>query len=322
MNAKIVAVSAAATLSFSCVHQKQASIKVPSHSQPAMERQVRNAIEAGEGDLLIQELRQRMASHPDDVRPRLELARHYQSLGFSELALEHYRLAAERFPQSGEVHLKLARTLRETGERAEAARLLEAFLKRFPQTTPEFSSWLGILRDELGEWGKGEDSHREALTLAPQTAYLHNNLGYNLLKQGRLPEAETAFKSALKLQPELEVARNNLGSAVAPKGGEAIAHWQSVSDPASAHSNMAAWFIEQGQYAEARRELDVALGYNRSHASALRNLELVSGLDGRPTSIPVRPVLTRAQRLRAVVKRIFVGNPVESKGNAGYSASR
>ncbi len=321
LNLKLTAVSVAAVLSLSCVRQKQASVKLPANSQPVMERQVRNAIEAGDGDLLIRELRRRMAAHPDEVNPRLELARHYRSLGFSELALEHYRLAAERFPQSGEVHLKLAKALREAGERAEAVQSLDGFLKRAPQTTPEFHSWLGILRDELGKWQQGEISHREAVALAPQAAYLHNNLGYNLLKQEKLAEAEAEFQSALKLQPRSEVARNNLGSAVASRGGEAIVHWQSVSDPASAHSNMAAWLIEQGQYVEARKELDIALGYNRTHAAALRNLELLSAVDGRPASIAFRPVSTTVQRVRSAVRRIFVSDR-ESKGNAGQTASR
>jgi Flp pilus assembly protein TadD len=322
MNAQVILLSGALAFSLSCVHQKQVAVRVPPHSQPAMERQVRNAVAAGDGDLLIRELRRRMAAHPGEAAPRLELARHYQDLGFSELALEHYRLAAERFPLSGEVHLKLARALREAGEQPEAVRLLEAFLARAPQRTPEFDSWLGILRDETDQWREGETSHRKALSLAPQAAYLHNNLGYNLLKQGRLPEAESEFQTALKLQPASEVARNNLGAAVAPKGGEAILHWQSVSDPASAHSNMAAWLIEQGRYPEARKELDIALGYNKSHAAALRNLELVSGLDGSPASVPVKSVLTRAQRVRAALKWLFFGGAADSNGNANQTASR
>ena len=47
---------------------------------------------------------------------------------------------------------------------------------------------------------------------------------------------------------------------------EAVANWQSASDPATAHNNLAAVWIEKGNYPEARKELDLALGYNRAHS--------------------------------------------------------
>ena len=77
--------------------------------------------------------------------------------------------------------------------------------------------------------------------------------------------------------------------ALASTPGDALLHWQSISDPATAHSNMAALLIEQGRYPEARKELDLALGYNKSHAAALSNLKLVSELDGKPAVIPMKP---------------------------------
>ena len=85
------------------------------------------------------------------------------------------------------------------------------------------------------------------------------------------------------------MARNNLGMALANKPDQAAVNWQSVGDPAAAHNNMAALLIQQGRYAEARKELDLALGYNRTYPAALNNLRLVSELDGKPASIPAKP---------------------------------
>jgi len=62
-----------------------------------------------------------------------------------------------------------------------------------------------------------------------------------------------------------------------------------IRAPPRPHSNMAALLIEQGKYAEARQELDLALGYNRANAAALSNLKLVSELDGKPAVIPIKP---------------------------------
>lgn len=301
----------ASALAVSCAHKNPAARYQAAPS--AMERQVQNAIDAGDGDLVARSLRERMMAAPDNLAVRMELARHYQERGYREIALEHFRLAASRFPDSGEAHLMLARALRDAGIKGEAAAGLAQFLKAHPQQSPEFAAWLGILQDDLGRWPEGEAAHRAALELAPNADYLHNNLGYNLLMQGRREEAAAQFRAALKLQPKSALARNNLALALAstPEGGtqrEAITQWQSVSDPASAHSNMAALLIEQGRYPEARRELDLALGYNRNHPAALNNLRLISQLDGKPAFIPMKPVQSRWARWKSTLRKA-VGGP-------------
>lgn len=315
-NAKLLVITPG-LLALSCTHQTRSSLTPATLRQPsAMERQIRNAVDAGDGDFVAATLREAMAAHPENERYRLDLAEHYQRLGFPDLALEHYRLAAERFPQSAEVELRLVKTLRAAGQSAEAVQSLAAFLDRAPTKAYELHSWLGILRDETGAWKDGETAHRKALELGGKSGFLHNNLGYNLLRQGRLSEAATEFEAALRLAPSSEVTRNNLALALAGKPDaasqrEAVLQWQSMSDPASAHNNLAASLMERGELAAARRELDIALGYNKSHAPALRNLQLVAGLDGRPVSIPVRPVRARARMVKRLLHRIFIGGPME-----------
>src|SRR5262245_475623 len=61
---------------------------------PVWERQIRNAIDAGDGDYEIQTIRQKMVANPDDLQLRLQLAQHYRKRGYPEVAIEHYRLAA------------------------------------------------------------------------------------------------------------------------------------------------------------------------------------------------------------------------------------
>ena len=139
------------------------------------------------------------------------------------------------------------------------------------------------------KWARGplgEPAHRKAVELAPGQDTLHNNLGYNLLMQKKSEEAAAEFREALRLNPASLVARNNLGLALAnSNAAQAVATWQSAADPATAHNNLAAVWIEKGNYAEARKELDIALGYNKSHPAALKNLELVSRLDGKPAAV-------------------------------------
>ena len=273
--------------------------------QPAMMRQVQNATDAGDRDYEIRALRQQMMQEPDNLEVRLALAKRYEALGSPELALEHYRLAAARFPDSAPVHLLLAKALRRAGAWTEGSTTLAAFLAAHPQPAPEYSSELGILLDGQKQYAEGERSHRAALELAPKSDALHNNLGYNLLLQGKSDQAAAEFREALKLNPHSEFARNNLGMALATKTDVAV-DWQPAGDPATAHNNRAALLIEQGRYAEARKELDLALGYNKNYTAALNNLRLVSELDGKPAFVPVRQPQTRWGKLKAGLHRAFV----------------
>jgi Flp pilus assembly protein TadD len=299
---------AAAALAASCTHETRVA-KAPAAPQPTVwERQIRNARDGGDGDYELKTLRNRMAAEPENIAVRLEMARAYQDRGYPEVALEICRLAAARFPESGEVELALVRCLRDMNRRQEAIAGLDAFLKSHPQTGSSYASWLGILHDEAGEWTTGEAAHRAALAVTPADDSLHNNLGYNLLMQKKSEEAAAEFQEALRLNPASQVARNNLGLALANSNAtQAIANWQAVGDPAAAHNNLAAVWIEKGNYADARRELNIALGYNRALSAALKNMELVSRLDGSAATLP-GPSDTRWERWKVGFKRLFVGS--------------
>jgi tetratricopeptide (TPR) repeat protein len=294
----------------------------PGPPQPTVwERQIHNARDAGDGDYQLKVLRSRMAAEPDNIAVRLEMAKAYQDRGFPEVALEICRLAAARFPESGEVQIGLARGLRELGRRQEAIDGLDAFLKAHPQDSPRYPAWVGLMRDEMGQWTLGEPAHRAALALAPGDDSLHNNLGYNLLMQKKSEEAAAEFREALRLNPSSQVARNNLGLALANSDRtQAIANWRAAGDAAAAHNNLAAVWIEKGDYPEARRELNIALGYDRSLPAALRNMALVSRLDGNAATLPERASDTRWERWRTGFKRLFVG-PLSEPKTAGKTAS-
>ena len=206
--------TAGAALSVSCVHQSRTSKTAAPSSAPisVWDRQIRNALDAGDGDYQLRVLREKVAAEPDNIPVRLELANAYRQRGYHEVALEISRLAVARFPQSGEAQLALVRDLRDINRRPEAIAGLEVFLKAHPESGPEYYSWMGILRDESNLWQLGEPAHRKALELAPTVDYLHNNLGYNLLMQKKTGDAAREFEEALKLNPGSQMARNNWGS--------------------------------------------------------------------------------------------------------------
>lgn len=271
-----------------------------------MKRQVKGAVDAGDGDAHVRELRKRMEADPGNLAFRVELAEYYASSGYPELAVEHYRLAAGRFPNSPDVALRLAKSLRTIDLRAEAIRTLDTYLGSHAPDG-NLLTWLAILQDETGELKKAERNYRAALKLNPASSLLHNNLGYNLLSQSQTAEAAAEFQNALAIDPHSELARNNLGLALSSNPEQAILHWESVSDPATAHNNMAAVLIEQGKYADARKELDKALRYNKYHPAVLKNLQLLSELDGQRFEIPASSPRLSWKRFASGLWRVLSG---------------
>jgi tetratricopeptide (TPR) repeat protein len=293
----------AAALCASCVHERRVAVAPPS-TPTVWERQVQNAVDAGDGDYALKSLRERVAAEPENVAVRLELARAYRERGYPEIGLDVCRLAVARFPESAEAQFALARALYEMRRPADAL----AVLVSRPRESAQYFSWLGLVRDASGEWTAGEAPHRRAVALAPLDDALHNNLGYNLLMQERHAEAAAAFREAVRLNPRSQVARNNLGLALASVDtAQAVSSWQAASDPATAHNNLAAVWIEQKNWAAARKELAIALSYNKSHPAALRNVALVAQLDGNPAGVAVQGPDTRWDRWKAGFKRLFVG---------------
>ncbi len=308
MNSR-VGVVGLAIFGASCVRQPAVTRVSTPPPQTAWERQIQNARDAGDGDYQLRALRDKVATEPANVVARLELAKAYRERGYPDVALEICRLAVARFPESAEAQLGLAEALHAAGRRKEALEGIEAFLNTHPQTAAEYYSWVGILHDEAGEWPQGEPAHRKALELNSRLDYLHNNLGYNLLMQKKYAEAAAELREALKRNPGSQVARNNLGLALANEdaGAEAVAVWQAGMDPATAHNNLAAVLMEKGNYTAARKELQIALDYNKSFPAALKNLELISRADGLPVAFKVRPEQTWWDRWWTGFKKLWVG---------------
>jgi Flp pilus assembly protein TadD len=243
-------------------------------------------VDAGDGDLRVRELRARLLGKPDDLQARLALASHYSSAGFPDVAIEHYRLAASRWPDNADLAVLLARSLHKAGATGEARLHLESFLIRNPEAGADVWSWAGIVQDAMTDYSAGERSHRAALNRNNQSPALHNNLGYNLLLQGRFAEAAPEFRQALLLDPASALARSNLAIALAERPGEAVKTWNSRTDTATAHNNLGAVLMERGDYDGARREFEAALVYNKQHPAALSNLQLVADLDRGMFGLP------------------------------------
>jgi Flp pilus assembly protein TadD len=288
--AKRLLVPAMLIVCASCARQVQTASQPSTHTRThvLMMRQVENAVDLGEGDAEARRWRQRLAANANDLDARIALAKLYANRGLPDLAIEHYRLAAELNPGLPAVTLLLAKSLRDMNEPAEASRVVAVFVAKHPKESWELLSLQGILEDEQGRFRQGEASYRAALAIDAAQTSLHNNLGYNLLLQGHAESAADEFRKAIAMDPHSVIAHNNLGTALmfakSGKSEQAFAEWRKSGDPAAAHNNLAAVFLEQGHYPEARQEIAAALQFKPDYPAALKNLRLVAAADGGPAT--------------------------------------
>ena len=320
VTAAVIAGLLAATVGVQAEERKPRKVKPATAVETVMDRQIRNAVDAGDGDLLTRSLRQKVVEQPGNVDARLALGTDYERQGADELAIEHYRIAAGEYG-SEIAASRLARTLDRLGESDQAVEVLVRFCDSHAAASSRILSELGILEDEMNRQSGGEQYHRRALGAAlvesaPGQDALHSNLGYNLISQKKFVEAEEQLRVALELNPRSETARNNLAlalssapAATAAQVTEAILQWQSLSGPAAAHNNLAAVYLEQSRYAEARRELERALAFDRANGAALKNWEVLAILDGKPAQVtsPVRMEVAQAPlpKKTNLLRRLF-----------------
>ncbi|MBL8241997.1 MAG: tetratricopeptide repeat protein [Bryobacterales bacterium] len=318
MRAAATALAAGVLLTGCAPKARVARVAPPAKAmRPVMQRQVLNAVDAGEGNPRVRALREKLAAEPQNVALRVELAAEYGKQGYTELELEHLRLAAERFPESEEAVIALSRTLVRVSRPDEAAVWLRGFLAKQAKAPANVLSWAGIAEDERGKWKDGEPYHRQAVERAPGRDALHNNLGYNLLMQGRKGDAAEEFRRALELNPASETARNNLGLALGDQPAAAITQFRQTADLAVAHNNLAAYLYEKGDLAGARKELELALEYRKDMPQILDNLRKVAAADGEPVRMPREGKSSFWKLFARGLKQTFIsGEDKQASGSA------
>jgi Flp pilus assembly protein TadD len=327
----VLSVSACSSQRRSAGSTSPSTRRAPQAVAIAMDRQIRNAIDAGEGDPLIRHLRQKVAADPDHLAARLELAAQYQKHGAHELAIDHLRFAVAHRPNDENVVRRLAGALQANEQPLESIAALVAYCESHPETASAgILEELAILEDEAGALAEGERFHRRAIAADGRDDRLRNNLGFNFLQQSRLEDAAHEFRAALQLNPASEAARNNLALALAKLGQteEAILQWSSILGPAAAHNNLATVWIEKGDLPAARKEIQIALDYDRHNPAAMQNLQLMSELDGKPASFTMsskdsrRTAATGWGRISALFGRILNPETKEQAPAAGKTADK
>jgi Flp pilus assembly protein TadD len=154
---------------------------------------------------------------------------------------------------------------------------------------------------------RSAQSDAEALAAAkvlgqtqPNYARVHNRMGTEFLKMGKLAEAVAEFKQALDADPTYAGAHNNLGITYERLGNEEAQGQferaiQLRPDFTHAHFNLARILMQKGRVAEAVTELQQTIQIDPNHVGALNMLGMALGRQQKFTE--AQSHLERAVRL-------------------------
>jgi tetratricopeptide (TPR) repeat protein len=109
-------------------------------------------------------------------------------------------------------------------------------------------------------------------------AVRRNNVGADLLKQGKLAEALAEFRQAVTADPTYAAAWRNLGFALDKAGqlDEAVTAYQqavALEPEVNAYNNLGVLYDKKERYAEAIQEFQKALKLSPGNATVQKNLE-------------------------------------------------
>lgn len=188
-------------------------------------------------------------------------------------------------PASEEARARLERDFYHK-ERALLIAGYRSTLRGSPGDVPTLIDLSTVLRAD-GSTDEAEDLLRRALTLEPDNATVHNNLGALLVDGGRLEEGVEHFERAWRLDPTFHEAAFNLGAARLRSGdldaarrlyreGLALAPRN-----ARAHNNLGAILETSGSPLEALAEFETAARLMPDHVGAHYNAGRILGRLGR-----------------------------------------
>ena len=168
----------------------------------------------------------------------------------------------------------------QTGQIADA---IKAF-KRVISIKPDFAEAhynLGIALKDQGKLEEAKEAYKKALSLKPDYAEACNNMGVVLQDQGKLEEAKGAYKKALSLKPDYAEAYNNMANVLKDQGklDEATKVYKKAlslkPDYAEPYNNMGIVLQDQGKLEEAIEAYKKALSLKPDYAEAHNNIGIV-----------------------------------------------
>lgn len=159
----------------------------------------------------------------------------------------------------------------ESGRRVALSGILSALV---------LGAYAGLTVNRNADWRDCLTFYSQTLSANPNSARMHNNLGFTLSETGAYDEAISHYLEALRLQPDFIRALNNLGAALIETGrvDEGLQYHEAAFRLQPGRSS--AWFsmgfalYQAGRYEEAVRHYETALRLQPVYLNACYNLGL------------------------------------------------
>lgn len=124
-----------------------------------------------------------------------------------------------------------------------------------------------IAHKQVRHWRNNVSLFRHALDVTRDNYLMENNLGFFLMEQGKLSEAERHFREALRINPRYGEAHVNLGNIFSARGKEKAA-FQEYLKAVKANPRLSQALFNLGCMLERQGKIDSALDYYRRAADA------------------------------------------------------
>jgi Flp pilus assembly protein TadD len=193
-----------------------------------------------------------------------------------------FSLALEQAPENARAMLYLGKIAREQADLTTSLHWLNKAAELRPED-PEIVTELAITNDTIGQehLAYAEPLYRKVIELRPNSAAAHNNLGFNLLLQGRYAEAIEIFAKALAIAPQNARTKNNLATTylLNNEKEKALALYEGSVGKAAAYNNLGYIYMTQGNWDQAEKAFKTALAINPVfYTKAQQNLERLNRL--------------------------------------------
>jgi tetratricopeptide (TPR) repeat protein len=198
----------------------------------------------------LRQLKQAVASKPQDPEVHYALGEKYESLGQMKQARQEYKTALGLKPDDAKGLYRMGRLMEKLGQHDQAIKIIKEAVKLDPKLA-------------------------EARTLL---AAAYNMQGMALMQQGSLDAAQEALEAGLQAKGDpavTEALGNNLGCLYVrqDRPDQAINTFQEVlrqnPDVGQAHYNLALLYYQQGDYQAANREFFALKGTDPELAAEL-----------------------------------------------------
>jgi len=155
-----------------------------------------------------------LRDEPENGNAYLNLGKAYVQMGRMQEAVNALLKAAELLPGNVEAYLLLSQAYAGTGSHDDALMTLRKAESLFPDE-PYVPFKLGMLLGEMDRLNESAEAYSKAVTIKPEFAQAHNNLGALYVNCGLYLMGVKTLEKAVEFDPQNPICRDNYGRALA-----------------------------------------------------------------------------------------------------------